>query len=215
MSRDGKCVVWKYVYCSKEGAKNAPIGDECKRRAISKRVYCMVRVVFKFATSDGYAMSKFIEQHTHTLVPEAYKHFMKMNTTLDYGHQKFILNYAKANVGAMGSYKVLKTIADSYSKIGCTSNQVKNFSRDLKTYALGTDAQMLIDNLFKKRELCSAFFFEFETDGQDHLKSLFWADPIARRNYCSYCDVISFDTTYNTNKYTMIFAPFTGKDNHG
>ncbi|KAL1545901.1 protein FAR1-RELATED SEQUENCE 5-like [Salvia divinorum] len=28
-------------------------------------------------------------------------------------------------------------------------------------------------------------------------------------------DVVAFDTTYSTNKYRMIFGPFTGKDNHG
>ncbi|XP_042016337.1 protein FAR1-RELATED SEQUENCE 5-like [Salvia splendens] len=28
-------------------------------------------------------------------------------------------------------------------------------------------------------------------------------------------NIVSFDTTYSTNRYSMIFAPFTGKDNHG
>ncbi|KAL1556258.1 protein FAR1-RELATED SEQUENCE 5-like [Salvia divinorum] len=28
-------------------------------------------------------------------------------------------------------------------------------------------------------------------------------------------DVVAFDSTYNTNRYCMIFTPFTGKDNHG
>jgi len=26
--------------------------------------------------------------------------------------------------------------------------------------------------------------------------------------------VVSFDTTYDTNRYKMIFTPFTGSDNH-
>ncbi|KAH6781812.1 hypothetical protein C2S51_007105 [Perilla frutescens var. frutescens] len=39
--------------------------------------------------------------------------------------------------------------------------------------------------------------------------------PIARRNFCAFGDVVSFDATYSTNKYNMIFAPFIAKDNHG
>jgi len=39
-------------------------------------------------------------------------------------------------------------------------------------------------------------------------------DGLARLNYALYGDVISFDTTYDTNRYKMIFAPFTGLDNH-
>jgi len=33
-------------------------------------------------------------------------------------------------------------------------------------------------------------------------------------SYPLYGYVASFDTTYDTNRYKMIFAPFTGLDNH-
>ena len=45
-------------------------------------------------------------------------------------------------------------------------------------------------------------------------KRAFLANGIARFNYSLYGDVLSFDTTYDTNRYKMIFAPFTGLDNH-
>ncbi|KAL3633264.1 hypothetical protein CASFOL_022791 [Castilleja foliolosa] len=78
----------------------------------------------------------------------------------------------------------------------------------------GCDAQMILNNLFNKRELSNAFFFEYDTDDKDHLTRLFWADPISRRNYAAFGDVVSFDATYSTNRYNLIFAPFTGLDNH-
>ncbi|KAH6760804.1 hypothetical protein C2S51_017753 [Perilla frutescens var. frutescens] len=40
-------------------------------------------------------------------------------------------------------------------------------------------------------------------------------DPICRRNFAAFGDLVSFDATYNTNRYKMVFIPFTGKDNHG
>ncbi|KAH6783387.1 hypothetical protein C2S52_008346 [Perilla frutescens var. hirtella] len=218
-SYDGECLMWRYVVCNKEGVKHAinddPSNTANKRRTVSNRFECKARIVFKFAGSEGYVVTKFIEKHTHTLVPEAYRYFMKMNSKMDVGHQKFVMDYAKANIGAMPSYKMLKTVAGSYSSVGCSRVQVKKFSRDLKAYVIGADAQMVIDKLHRKRELCTAFVFEYEVDQQDQLKSLFWADPISRRNYCAFGDVVSFDATYGTNKYNMIFAPFTGKDNHG
>ncbi|XP_074300115.1 uncharacterized protein LOC141631329 [Silene latifolia] len=36
----------------------------------------------------------------------------------------------------------------------------------------------------------------------------------ARRNYALYGEAVTFDPTYSTNKYDMIFAPFTGVDHH-
>ncbi|XP_042056341.1 protein FAR1-RELATED SEQUENCE 5-like [Salvia splendens] len=74
---------------------------------------------------------------------------------------------------------------------------------------------MLLNELRRKKELCSAFTYEYEVNSKDRMTRLFWCDPTARRNYHLYGDIVSFDTTYSTNRYCMIFAPFTGKDNHG
>ncbi|KAL4557142.1 hypothetical protein LXL04_035314 [Taraxacum kok-saghyz] len=46
------------------------------------------------------------------------------------------------------------------------------------------------------------------------LRGVFWTDSIAKRNYKEFSDVISFDATYRTNKYNLVFVPFTGIDNH-
>ncbi|KAL2498881.1 Protein FAR-RED ELONGATED HYPOCOTYL 3 [Abeliophyllum distichum] len=37
----------------------------------------------------------------------------------------------------------------------------------------------------------------------------------SRRSYAFFGDAVVFDTTYNTNKYSMIFAPFVGVNYHG
>ncbi|XP_062099958.1 protein FAR1-RELATED SEQUENCE 3-like [Humulus lupulus] len=43
----------------------------------------------------------------------------------------------------------------------------------------------------------------------------FWADERSRAIYDEFGDVVSFDTTYLTNKYDMPFAPFVGVNHHG
>lgn len=44
---------------------------------------------------------------------------------------------------------------------------------------------------------------------------IFWADGTGIRNYQQYGDLLSFDTTYKTNKYNLKFAPFVGVNGHG
>ncbi|KAH6776354.1 hypothetical protein C2S52_013915 [Perilla frutescens var. hirtella] len=83
-------------------------------------------------------------------------------------------------------------VVGGYSNVGATGDDFKNFSRDLRAYISGCDAQI-----------------------DDNLISIFWSDPTTRRNYSIFGDVVSFDCTYKINRYKMIFAPFTGKDNHG
>ncbi|KAK1354970.1 hypothetical protein POM88_048226 [Heracleum sosnowskyi] len=60
----------------------------------------------------------------------------------------------------------------------------------------------------------SCFGFYSDTDSDGHLTRLFWADVRGRKNYDVFGDVVSFDATYRTNKYGMVFVPFIGVDNH-
>ncbi|XP_076945350.1 protein FAR-RED IMPAIRED RESPONSE 1-like [Bidens hawaiensis] len=53
---------------------------------------------------------------------------------------------------------------------------------------------------------------DFNTNGE--LDCLFWADDISKKNYLAFGDIISFDATFKTNKYNMVFVPFTAIDNH-
>ncbi|KAH6833469.1 hypothetical protein C2S53_012691 [Perilla frutescens var. hirtella] len=183
-SKDGM-ITWKYTLYNRAGEKNTSANFDAtvdgvmdKRRKVSRRVRCRARVVLKFSGLDGYAFHFFEERHSHPLVSDKHKGFLKVNKNIEHVHQKFILDCVRANIGPI-------------------------------------DAQIMIYNLFKRKELCSAFYFEYLVDGKDQLRHIFWADPICRRNFTAFGDSVSFDATYNTNRYKMVFIPFTGKNNHG
>ncbi|XP_026405810.1 protein FAR1-RELATED SEQUENCE 5-like isoform X3 [Papaver somniferum] len=53
-----------------------------------------------------------------------------------------------------------------------------------------------------------------QVDGEGRAANLFWVDARSRMAYIRFGDVVTFDTTYKTNKYSMPFAPFTGKNHH-
>ncbi|KAH6780759.1 hypothetical protein C2S52_011996 [Perilla frutescens var. hirtella] len=174
----------------------------------------MARIGLKYIGCDGYSVGLFEERHSHSLVTDKHKEFMNLNRNIDPSHQMFILNYARVNIGPVTTFRLVKKVG-GYSNIGCTAVYFKNFSRDLKAYAVDVDAQMMLDKMSKRHELCSSFTFDYEVNKDDQLRCVFWADPISRRNFSLFGDVVSFDATYRTNRYSMIFAPFTGKDNHG
>ncbi|GER37255.1 FAR1-related protein [Striga asiatica] len=132
-----------------------------------------------------------------------YKQFLNVSRNMDIGHQKFLLNCSRVNIGPTKCYRLFKETVRRYSNVGCTSVDFKNFSRDLKAFVVGVDAQIVIEKLYRKKELCSALFIDYAVDGNDQLTRLFWTDPISRKNYAS-----------SVMLYNMIFAPFTGKDNH-
>ncbi|XP_019173845.1 PREDICTED: protein FAR1-RELATED SEQUENCE 5-like [Ipomoea nil] len=139
------------------------------------------------------------------------RQFLKVNRSLDTGHQMFIASCVRANIGYVRSYKLFKEIIGEYSNVGATGVDFKNFKRDLMAYILNGDAQLFIDTLFKRRELCEAFEFEYDVD---QLTRVFWADAVSRKNFALFGDVVLFDATYRSNRYNLVFVPFTRIDNH-
>ncbi|KAL2480564.1 Protein FAR1-RELATED SEQUENCE [Abeliophyllum distichum] len=79
---------------------------------------------------------------------------------------------------------------------------------------LGHDAETLIEYFAFEKEKNPNFFFDYETDEENKFVRCFWADCESRRSYAYFGDIVVFDTTYHTNKYSMVFAPFVGVNHH-
>ncbi|XP_021766235.1 protein FAR-RED IMPAIRED RESPONSE 1-like [Chenopodium quinoa] len=85
--------------------------------------------------------------------------------------------------------KIMKELCGGFENVKGSKNDFKNFSRDLKVYISNADGMM-------------------------HLTHVFWVNAIGRRDYQLFGDSLSFHSTYDTNKYSLVFCPFTGVDNH-
>jgi hypothetical protein len=66
---------------------------------------------------------------------------------------------------------------------------------------------MFVGQLERKKEVNSAFFYDFMVDEQGRLVRAFWADATCKKNYSVFGDVVSIDSTYSTNQYNMKFVP--------
>lgn len=89
--------------------------------------------------------------------------------------------------------------------VGATKQDFKNFQRDLKAYISGADGQMFVQHFSSQNEKWGPFFFEYEVDPDGCLVRALWCDSACMANYAIYGDMVSFDTTFKTNKYVMLF----------
>ncbi|KAK9665377.1 hypothetical protein RND81_14G108400 [Saponaria officinalis] len=90
-------------------------------------------------------------------------------------------------------------VANGYENVGASLLDFKNFQREVKLFIGDADAEMFINNLEKLGR---------------NLSRVFWTDAHGKSAYLVFGDGVSFDQTYGTNKYCMVFTPFTGIDNH-
>ncbi|XP_059454921.1 protein FAR-RED IMPAIRED RESPONSE 1-like [Corylus avellana] len=76
-------------------------------------------------------------------------------------------------------------------------------------------AEALLDYFTRMQLVNDGFYFQMDLDGESKLRNVFWADARSRASYEDFGDIVTFDTTYLTNKYGMPFAPFVGVNHHG
>nr|GEZ58280.1 hypothetical protein [Tanacetum cinerariifolium] len=76
-----------------------------------------------------------------------------------------------------------------------------------------SDAQILINKMENAKMYVPHFTFQYKEENSK-LVAMFWANEVAKCNYKEFGDIISFDATFNSNKYNMKFVPFIGVDNH-
>ncbi|XP_042056173.1 protein FAR1-RELATED SEQUENCE 5-like [Salvia splendens] len=205
---------WYRVVCNREGRKkgdeddqlNARSGFTIKRRKLSKRCGCTASISFRYFSKDclsGYIIEEFNEIHNHHMVETEHQQFMSSNRKLDDVHHKFILDCSKANIGLTLTFKLLKEILGGFDLVGCTVGDIRNVSRDIKAYAQGFDVQMVLDDMAKKKDMSEAFTYHYEVNEFDQLVALFWCDGLMKQNYHMFGDIVSFDSTYNTNRLKL------------
>lgn len=204
--RNGE-TVWKYFVCNKEGEKkltpklaSTPKTKKAKRRRLNDRTGCKARMILKRTAMGTYTVFKFEEKHTHPMLTEREKQFAKSNRHIGAFEADFVMNCDNANVGTHKSYRIYRQFTGSYTAIGATIRDFKNLKRDLNTYTKGFDGQMVIDKLTKKKEICDAFYFDYHVDKEDRLERMFWADPISRKSFSFFGDVVAADATYSKNR---------------
>jgi hypothetical protein len=111
--------------------------------------------------------------------------------------------------------KITHELAGKY--VGGTSN-LGYICRDLKNY-LRTKRQNelkhgeaggLLEYFKSKLAKNPSFQHVFQFDSEDQITNIFWADAKMIIDYAHFGDVVSFDTTFGTNRDTRPFGVFVG-----
>ena len=91
-------------------------------------------------------------------------------------------------------------------------DNLKQADRKMKqnTYIACTLKYMEKIQLEKPRFCC-----KMQVDSEGAVRSIFWTDARSRLDYKLFGEIICFDTTYSTNRYSMPFAPIIGVNGHG
>lgn len=198
----------KYLVCNREGCPKGIHVDTLDLENSDKQVRssnlhitgCKARVIFDLIPGTSkYRLNVFDSIHNHELEREEYKHLSKTERQLTYAEQLFIVKAASVNIGATKAHHILTGLKGSYLLVHGTTVDFKNFFRGVNCYIGDSDAQMLISKMENRKKHVPDFSFDYLVENAE-LAAIFWADEVSKFNYREFCDVVSFDATYRTNK---------------
>ncbi|XP_074561432.1 protein FAR1-RELATED SEQUENCE 5-like [Curcuma longa] len=216
-------IVWKKFVCFKEGhtdqirrTKHEKGDQKSKERARGEvRTGCKSYIsLVKEQTGPNWVVSNFMESHNHPLSTPSKVHLLRSHRNVSAAKKALTKQFSEANMPTCQQMQLFDIEYGGLERVGCTETDIRNFENELRDKQKGIDAETLIEFFSSEKEKNSAFFFDYETDSDNKLSRCFWADHISRTANIVFGDVVVFDTTYNTNKYGLIFAPFVGVNHH-
>lgn len=202
--------------CSKEGKPKVRLNN-CKSRMkpISK-IECKAMIVIIDRNLQNCWQIEILElEHNHVLDPNMVR-FMPCFKSLPISARKQLEINDKTGVPLNKSINAATTQVGGYEN--CTVNEKDSRNHIYELRRLNRrkgDAQALMKYFHNKQAQNSNFYYSVEFDDEGRLRNMFWVDSRSRAAYQYFGDVISFDTTYLTNRYGLPFALFVGVNHHG
>ncbi|XP_034202750.1 protein FAR1-RELATED SEQUENCE 5-like [Prunus dulcis] len=211
-----KEILRKEFVCCKQGVFKKEEPRAVKRHRGISRCGCKARVVVvKVSGCKQYAFSLVVEGHNHTMTPPERVHFMRSHRHISEPAKLLTKQLGSADIPTHKKMSILEVQSGGMEKIGFTKKDIYNFEYYESSLMKNHDVELVTEYFLAEQKNNRSFYFKIEGDSNDRLTRCFWADATSRRAYGFYGDVVVLDTTFNTNRYGLPFAPMLGVNNHG
>jgi hypothetical protein len=196
--------------CARQGTRKASSSKPVQ----TTRTGCKACLNARLVDTKWY-VTNVSAKHNHDLSPGKARYF-RCNKNLDSTAKRKLLINDRAGISMSKSYNSLAVEAGGYEHLEFGEKDCRNFIAKSRHLRLGTGGAGALCDYFKRMQaINNNFYFAIDFDDDCRLRNVFWADARSRVSYEDFGDVVTFDTTYLTNRYEMPFAPFVGVNHHG
>lgn len=209
---DGKVRSCRYV-CANEGHRLKDKRDhltKCPRA--ETRTDCQVRMGVVMDREKGnYKVLDLILEHNHILHLPQTSHLMVSQRKISELQGFEIETADDAGIRPKAAHGLASLQVGGSSNLSYTLRDHKNYLRAKRQreMAYGQAGSMLMYFQDKIAENPS-FQYALQMDREEQIANIFWVDAKMLTDYAYFGDVVSFDTTFGTNKESRPFGVFVG-----
>ncbi|XP_074323452.1 protein FAR1-RELATED SEQUENCE 5-like [Apium graveolens] len=177
------------------GATSLDFGKGKRVREVIPRTNCGARMcVVHKVKMDKWQISSVDLEHNHKLVSPEKVQFFQRSLNIDPMTRSLIELFNKSGIETS---KVMKFLSE-------IKGVLKILVFLIKTYVI---SYVIFNAEYLIRVMRSA-------DDENRVRGLVWVDPRSMNAYKNFGNVVTFDSTFRTNRYCMPFIPITGVNHH-
>ena len=203
------------IKCNKFGVNTVVEREQMvvqRQTTIIDRTGCKVEMVIS-EKNGVWHITNLCLDHNHALSPQS--RFFRSHIYMSNEEKAMIRSLRQANITTSKIVSVLTYLRGGSENTPYNRKKVSNYGTTINRELKNNDVMQLVQFFKKKRAEDESFYYSFQVDKDNKVKSVFWADAKSRSFYETCGDCISFDTTFLTNKYNLPFAPIVGVSPHG
>ncbi|XP_073133314.1 protein FAR1-RELATED SEQUENCE 5-like [Henckelia pumila] len=208
----------KEFNCSCEGSKDEKRSS--KKVAVYQkpitRTNCKAKLKITREKEGEWRVSRFVEEHNHEMFAHDQSYLLRSARNISHAKKSTLEAMVNAGIPVSSAVSFMENEACGPENLGFIRKDAYDHMSRLKkhTKVENGDATTLIQYFTNKTNNENYFYWNMQLDDDDRVMNFFFRDYRCAVDYECFGDILSIDTTYRTNKYNLICAPFVGINHH-
>ncbi|XP_073021702.1 protein FAR1-RELATED SEQUENCE 5-like [Primulina eburnea] len=204
----------KEFNCSCEGSKDERSSSKkiVVYQKLITRTNCKAKLKITREKGGEWRVSRFVEEHNHEMFPSDQTHLLRSARNISHAKNSTLESMVNAGISVSNVVSFMENEACGPENLGFIRKDTYDHMSRLKkhTKVENGDANALIQYFIDKANKENYFYWNVHLDDDDRVMNFLFRDYRCSVDYEYFGDVLSIDTTYKTNKYNLICAPFVG-----
>ncbi|KMZ65646.1 hypothetical protein ZOSMA_314G00180 [Zostera marina] len=206
-----KNFVMKRLLCSKQGSPILILSltNGTRRKNGVSRCGCLTSIKFKrIDKSDNWVTDSVNLDHNHPFTTLSKIRCLLINRSISHTSKLIFSSLADVNVPVSQQTAYFSNQLGGPQNMSCMTLDINNMVPDDRIDLKNYDVDLIVEEFELKKSENANFFYDLVKDDEGRLKHLFWADPTMIENYKLFGYSVTFNMTYKTNVYSMVFGMF-------
>ncbi|KAG8369589.1 hypothetical protein BUALT_Bualt14G0029400 [Buddleja alternifolia] len=180
------------------------------------RTKCKARIRIGQEKGREWRVIRFVIEHNHEMVATDQTHLLRSSRNISHAQKSTLEAMVNAGISTATAVSFMEEEARGPENLGFIRKDAYDYLSRLKkqTKIKNEDASKLLKHFLAKSNNEPFFYWDVQLDDENRVMNFFFRDYRCRIDYEYFGDVLSVDTTYKTNRYDLICAPFVGLNHH-